>query len=163
MTDYRSFVEFTLAEVESNLADIDRRREELKDKRQKFITAIGVMDEADASDGGETARPEETTTPPPVTSAIVNILTSSGRMMTADEIHDSLLKDHEVSRELLNSGLHRLKKRGAAFKDGKKWGLAGRDDKTVALAVTGQEQSTALTNPTEHQRQPSLSRAVVQA
>ena len=154
MTDYRSFVEFSLADLESNLADIDRRREELKDKRQKFITALGVMDEADASDGGATARPEETTTPspPPVTSAIVNILTSSGRMMTADEIHDILLRDHKVSRDLLHSGLHRLKKRGKAFKDGKKWGLAGRDDKTVASAATDQE----FTNPTRASDVPSF-------
>ncbi len=145
MTDYRSF-------VESKLADIDRRSAVLENERKRLITAIGVLDEADSASGGvATARPAETTNPdpPPVTSAIVNILMSSGRMMTTNEIHDSLQQDHKVSRDLLHSGFYRLKKRGVAFQDGKKWGLVGHDDKT-------------LTNPTEHQLQPSLSHAVAQ-
>ena len=131
MTDYRSF-------VESRLADIDRRRGELENERKRLMTTLGVLDEADASDGGATDRPAEMTPDQlPVTSAIVNVLKSAGRMMTAREIHDSLMQDHKVSRDLLHSGFYRLKKRGVAFKDGEKWGLVGRDDNTVALAPEG--------------------------
>ena len=158
MADYRSF-------VESKLADIDQRRAKLEKDRERLITALGVLDEADASGGDATARPAETTTPdrPPVTTAILNILKSSGRMMTADEIHDSLLQDHKVSRDLMHSGFYRLKKRGTAFNDGKKWGLVDRDRKT-ALPSPGDGQSTSmLTDPTGQQLQPSLPRSFVQA
>lgn len=157
MTDYRSF-------VESRLADVDRRRAELENERERLITTLGVLDEADAFGGGTTARPAKETTPdrPPVTTAIVNILKSSGRMMTADEIHDSLLQAHEVSRDLMHSGFYRLKKRGTAFNDGKRWGLVDRDLKT-ALPSPSDGQSTSMpTNPTGHQLQPSLSRSFVQ-
>ena len=129
MTDYRVF-------VESKLADIDRRRAELENERKRIITTLGVMDEADASSGGATVRHADTTTPDPqpVTAAIVNILKASGRMMTAGEIYNILQQDRKVSRDLMHSGFYRLKKRGVAFSDGKKWGLVGRDDKAVALS-----------------------------
>lgn len=166
MTDYRSF-------VESKLAGIERRRATLETERNRLITALGVLDEADASAGGEVARFVETaipvtdsppSTPAPVTEAIVDILKSSGKMMTPNEIHDSLSEKHNVSRELMHSGFYRLKRRGVAFKNGKKWGLVGRDDKTVEEPSTGHGTSKSmLTNPTEHQLQPSLSRAGVQA
>ena len=132
MTDYRSF-------VKSKLADTNRRLAEIEKERERLNTTLAVLDEADASGGGATARPAETTTDRmPVTSAIVKIIESSGRMMMANEIHDSL----KVSRDLMHSGFYRLKKRGVVFNDGKKWGLVGRDDKTVA--------SASLTNPTGH-------------
>ena len=85
--------------------------------------------------------------------------------MTPDEIYDSL--PQSVSRDLMNSGFSRLRKRGVAFKVGRKWGLVGRDDATVeavAAAPVDHEQSTPMiTNPTGHQLQPSLSRVVVPA
>ena len=52
-------------------------------------------------------------------------------MMTTDEIYQALSHEREVSRELMYSALHRLKKRGIALKVGKVWTLRGRDDRTA--------------------------------
>ena len=151
MTDYRSF-------VESKLADLDRRREEIEADRKRLMTTLGVLDEADASrrQPPPTAETATTTTGPapapvPVPATIVGLLRSSGQMMTADEIYGRLSQEREVTRAHMYSALHRLKKRNTAFKTGKMWGLVGRDDRTAADSV-GHEDSevSLLTTPTAH-------------
>ena len=55
MTDYRSF-------VESKLAELDRRRTEIEAERERLTMTLGVMDEADAALGRH-ATPGTATSP----------------------------------------------------------------------------------------------------
>ena len=141
MTDYRSF-------VESKLADLDRRRAEIEAEREQLMTALGVMDEADASERRTAVVAAATIPrPTPVPVAVTGILRSSGQMLTADDIYNRLSDEREVSRPHLHSALHRLKTRNIAFKAGNMWGLVGRDDTT---SVNPERGSSPLTNPTAH-------------
>ena len=139
MTDYRSF-------VESKLAELDRRRTEIEAEREQLTMTLGVMDEADAALVRH-ATPGTATSPAltPVPAAIVDILRSSGQM-TADDIYSRLLQEREVTRPHLYSALHRLKKRNTVFKTGKMWGLVKREDGVSMNSV--KRESTLLTNPT---------------
>ena len=143
MTDYRNF-------VESKLADIDRRREEIEAERTRLMTTIAVLDEADASSRRTAQTPGTTTTDPaPLPATIVDLLRVSGQMLTADEIYGHLSLRREVPRSHMYSALHRLKKRNEVFKNGKVWGLVGRDDGTTDNSV-GYSGSSLLTPPTAH-------------
>ena len=150
MADYRGF-------FESQLADIDRRRSELEDERQRISTVLRSLDEADAAMGssetsqpvkgetsqpvkGETSQPVQKATGIPLPAAIVGLLRSS--MLTSEEIYTRLSDEREIPRANMYSALHRLKKGGKAFKANDKWGLAGRDDKADEPG-----QSTLLTEP----------------
>ena len=147
MTDYRSF-------VESKLAELDRRREEIEIERKRLANALSVLDEADDATRRHQAimtadTPVVGVAPMPAT--IVSLLRSSGQMMTADEIYGKLSQEREVTRAYMYSALHRLKMRNTAFKAGKAWGLVGRDDRENADAVdsAGHEEpeSSLLTPP----------------
>ena len=125
MTNYRDF-------IESKLADIDRRRADIESERERLLTTVGVLDEADSSQGDK-SRPvvNAATAKVTVPFAIVDHLNSSGRIMTTDELHD-YLSQRAVTRPHMYSALHRLKNRGIVFKAGKNtWGLVGRDDRTT--------------------------------
>ena len=143
MTDYRSF-------VESKLADIDRRREEIETERTRLMTTLAVLDEADASRRRTALTPGTTTTDPaPLPATIVDLLRSSAEMLTANEIHGRLSQAREVPRSHMYSALHRLKKRNMVFKNGKVWGLVGPDAGTSDNSV-GHSGSSLLTPPTAH-------------
>ena len=125
MTNYRDF-------VESKLADIDRRRADIESERERLLTTLGVLDEADSSQGDK-SRPvvNAATADVPVPVAIVNHLITAGRTMTTAELND-LLSQRSVTRPHMHSALYRLKNRGITFKAGKNmWGLVGRDDRTT--------------------------------
>lgn len=130
MTDYRRF-------VQSRLAELDRRRKEIEAERQRLTTTLSVMDEADTAGrspvGVQAGKPDITSAP----AKILNLLNEAEGPVLADDIYRQL---GDVARPLLHSALHRLKKRGTVFKDGKRWCLAGRDDAS---------QHEALTAPTE--------------
>ena len=148
MIDYRSF-------VESKLADLDRRRDEIEIERKRLVNAISVLDEADDAARRHQTVPatatSATTRATPLPAEIIKILRSSGQMLTADELYGRLSQEREVTRAHMYSALHRLKKRNTAFKAGKAWGLVGRDDRNAADSAGYDDAgSSLLTTPTAH-------------
>ena len=73
----------------------------------------------------KTSQPAKKTPRVPLPAAIIEHLRSAGQMLTTEEIYTRLSVGREVPRSHLYSALHRLKKRGKAFKAGDEWGLAG--------------------------------------
>ena len=139
MTDYRIF-------AKSKLDEIERKRAELDKERERFLTTISVLDEADSnalrtqiSDGDAPPKKKRGT----MIDAVVSIL--SEREMTTNDIYERLTLERETSRAAVGTALFRLRKRGKISKEGKLWALS---------EPNGENLRSLLTAPTEQQQQP---------
>ena len=124
MTDYRNFVESKLANLVRRREDLDRQRQVIESEQNRLEAALSVLDEADAAREKDSRRPA---TNVPLPAATLNLIKNAG-MMTADDLYDALSKQREIGRSHLHTALYRLKNRGKIFKSGNAWGMVGRDD-----------------------------------
>ncbi len=116
MTDYRAF-------IKAKLAGLDEERERL-------LTAIGLLDEAESESIREKISPKKTTTTNGVTLADTLVRILGEREMTTNEIYGHVVLTHETSRHTMAASLYRLQKRGKIVGKGGLWKLLGSTDST---------------------------------
>ena len=117
MTDYRIFAKLKLDEIE-------RKRAELDNERERFLSALSVLDEAD-SNSLRTQISNGDVSPKQKGGALIDTLLNILRdqPMTANDLYGHVTLERETSKPSVHTALHRLRKRGKIFKEGNLWGL----------------------------------------
>ena len=115
MTDYRIF-------AKSKLDEIERKRAELDNERERFLSALSVLDEADSNalrtqiSNGDVSPKQKGGT---LIDTVLSILRDQS--MATKDVCESVMLGRETSRASVGTALHRLRKRGKIFKEGKLW------------------------------------------
>ena len=117
MTDYRIFAKLKLEEIE-------RKRAELDNERERFLSALSVLDEAD-SNSLRTQISNGDVSPKQKGGALIDTLLNILRdqPMTANDLYGHVTLERETSKPSVHTALQRLRKRGKIFKEGNLWGL----------------------------------------
>ena len=115
MTDYR--------------ASLQNKLDKLEEERKRILSAIDVLDEIDSelsrSDTSSDDKSRSGARPGTITHAILSCLESSDEMLTTRQIYELVKQERTVSRTVLQTALHRLRKHSKIFKEENLWGLAG--------------------------------------
>ena len=116
MADYRAFCKSKLVAVESKQAD-------LKKERERILSAIGLLDEADSESIREKISPKKPIATNDVTLADTLVHVLGERPMKTNEIYERAVRQHETSRNTMAAALYRLRKRGKIVGKGGLWRL----------------------------------------
>ena len=118
MTDYRAFCKSKLVEVESKQADLERERE-------RILSWLGFLDEADSESIRGKISPKKTIATNGVTLADTLVRVLGEGEITTNEIYERVVLKHETSKKTMVASLYRLRKRGKVVGKRGLWRLPG--------------------------------------